>query len=518
MSAYDRATFAARWRQAVAAAPDRLFLRWEGQEGTATDWTYAQFDELVAAVAGGLIQRGVEAGDGVHLAMPNAPAFVAVWLATVRLGGWIVPSDPGSTARELREHLARTKPKLGVCERQRATTYAQAAAGDVGHVSVDVDDTELSDLRGQPLDQAQVLAATPQQRAAVMFTSGTTAAPKGVVVTQANYAFAGDIMAAASGLAEHDRQIVVLPLFHANAQYYSFAAAISVGASVVLMPRFSARGFLQQAARHQATHASLFASPMRMILARGATPVPGLRLRHVWYAQNITTEQYERLAALFGCRPRQLYGMTETIPAVLTNRRTDTVIAALGTPTLGCEVDVFAADAPQPVPDGETGEIVVRGTPGITLFAGYLDDPATTSGAFDDGWFRTGDRAWRDADGRCYFAGRGDDMLKVSGENVSVVEIEAVVASHPDVLEVAVIGQPDLVRDEVPVAYVVPRTPGQALRLGEVAAYCADRLAPVKRPRQYHVVDDLPRTSVGKIRKFLLRPQPESDRRMEAKP
>src|SRR3546814_2569977 len=131
-----------------------------------------------------------------------------------------------------------------------------------------------------------------------LFTSGTTSAPKGVVVTQANYAFAGDVMAAAAGLAKDDRQLVVLPLFHANAQYYSFASAISAGASVALMSSFSASGFLAQAVRHGATHASLFAAPMRMILARGATPVVGLQLRHCWYAQNITGDQYETLAGL----------------------------------------------------------------------------------------------------------------------------------------------------------------------------------------------------------------------------
>ena len=206
-----------------------------------------------------------------------------------------------------------------------------------------------------------------------------------------------------------DRQIVVLPLFHANAQYYSFASAIWVGASVALMHTFSASGFLPQCARHRATAASLFAAPIRMILARGEA-TDGVDLRHCWYAQNIADDQYETIAAWLGCRPRQLYGMTETIPAVLTDQAADPRPDAMGYVTGGCEVDVQDADGGSVAPD-TVGEVVVRGEPGITLFAGYLDAPDITAASFRDGWFLTGDRATRDADGRFFFDGRRSDVL-----------------------------------------------------------------------------------------------------------
>ncbi len=119
-------------------------------------------------------------------------------------------------------------------------------------------------------------------------------------------------------------------MFHANAQYYSFAAAIWAGASVALMHTFSAGKFLAQAAQHEATHASLFAAPIRMILARGAAPVAGVRLQHCWYAMNVSDDQYETLGGLFGCRPRQLYGMTETIPAVLSDESARPAAASHG--------------------------------------------------------------------------------------------------------------------------------------------------------------------------------------------
>ncbi|HEY6378290.1 MAG TPA: AMP-binding protein [Candidatus Dormibacteraeota bacterium] len=504
-----RATLAGRWRQAVEAVPERPFLVWEDSAGAVAQWSYAAFDALVGEVGAMLATSGVSTGSRVQLVLTNSPAFVATWLAATRLGACVVPSDPRSSARELALHIERTRPVVAVVGRSSAAAHAEASASRGGgpqHVVVDEDDTVLEPLRSPAAVRAAPLPG-PAQPAAVMFTSGTTSTPKGVVVTQANYAFTGDVMATAAQLGVADRQLVVLPLFHANAQYYSIAAAISVGASVALMHAFSASRFLEQAARHAATHASLFAAPMRMILASGAAPVAGLRLRHCWYAQNVNADQYTELSRLLGCRPRQLYGMTETIPAVLTNGALAPVADSMGTVTLGCDVDLQEGEG-RPVRDGETGEVVVRGVRGVTLFDEYLDDPRTTEASFRDGVFLTGDRAWRDGEGRFFFAGRGSDVLKVAGENVSVVEVEAVIAAHPGVFEAAVVGAPDPIRDEVAVAYVVRAAGHASLDEAALLSWCAERLAPAKRPRSVHFVDELPRTSVGKIRKFLLRDTP----------
>jgi len=496
----DPATFSLVWERAVARRGDAVFLVFERPDGTAATWTYQQFDAAVAEVAAGLIQRGVAPGDSVHMALANTPAFVALWLAANRLGAWIVPSDPMGRAPELAGHIQRTRPKAGFCARDRAEVYRQAAKA-----TPDLDITEVDEAAGS-LDalagSARVdwPAVEPLDRAAVMFTSGTTGQPKGVEITQANYAFCGQVMADRAVLGPNDRQLVVLPLFHVNAQYYSFASAIWAGASVALMPAFSASGFMAQAHRHRATCASLFAAPMRMILARGA-PVEGVALRHCWYAQNIADDQYETLAEWFGCRPRQLYGMTETIPAVLTEPLEDPVPSSMGQVTPGCRVTV------------RDGELLVGGEPGLTLFAGYLDDPDTTAASFTgDGWFRTGDRAWVEADGRHYFDGRRSDVLKVAGENVSVVEVESVLSAHPAVLESAVVGAPDPVRDEVPAAFVVPADPATPPSADELASWCRERLSKAKQPRSFTLVDELPRTSVGKIRKFLLKQAVESRR------
>ena len=521
------ASFAELWNRAVERHGTRPFLTFEAPDRTVTDWSYAEFDALTARVAATLVDAGVGPDCPVHLALTNSPAFVATWIAATRLGAAIVPSDPTATVAELADHLERTRPAVGLCSRDRADTYRAAASSaaelavadltviDPAVIEIDEADTVLDALtHAEPIQMSHHI--DPLARAAVMFTSGTTGRPKGVVITQANYAFAGTTMAAAADLGPDDRQLVVLPMFHANAQYYSFASAVAVGASVALMHTFSASGFVAQAARHRATHASLFAGPMRMILARGGPPDPDgppLHLRHCWFAQNLATDHYETLSEWFGCRPRQLYGMTETIPAVLTDRPDDPRPDTMGDVTHGCAVDVVDAEGGS-CRLGEVGEIVVGGRRGIELFAEYLADPSTTEASFRDGWFSTGDRAWCDDGGRFRFDGRRADVLKVSGENVSVVEVESALMEHPAVLDAVVVGAPDTVRDEVPVAFVVPAaSPGVgiiddpdelAAFVAELTAWAEARLGKAKRPHRYVIVEDLPRTSVGKIRKFLL--------------
>ena len=509
----EAVTFTESWNRAVERSPEALFLRYVAPDGTVAEWSYGDFDRRIGGVAARLEAAGVRPGRAVHLALANGPAFVAVWLAAVRLGAVMVPSDPFGRAPELAGHISRTNPAVGFCASDRAGEYRRAvgeASQLAPHLGMEVVavaeqaphlDTVIGDA-----GRSSAAAARPEigvrDPAAVMFTSGTTGRPKGVEITQANYAFCGKIMAERAGFDPDARLLVVLPLFHGNAQYYSFAAAIWSGAAVVLQPAFSASRFCDQAAAGGATAASLFAAPMRMVLARGASG-PKLNLDHCWYAQNVNDEQYAQLSELFGCLPRQLYGMTETLPAVLTEPRRDPVPSSMGQQTPGCLVDIQDA-AGRPVPDGRIGELVVGGERGITLFAGYLDDPEVTEASFRDGWLLTGDRARRDATGRYYFDGRHSEVLKVSGENVSVVAVEAVLAAHPAVLEAAVVGRPDPIRDEVPVGFVVARDPSRPPGTAELMAWCTERLGKAAMPRELTLLDELPRTSVGKIRKFLL--------------
>jgi crotonobetaine/carnitine-CoA ligase len=536
----DPMTFAQRWDTAVRAHGERTFLVFEGPDGSVSQWTYRQFDEVVGRTSALLAASGVASGSSVHVALRNCPAFIAIWLACARSGAWLVPVDPTSSARDIGRQLDRVRPAAGVCAASRADVYAagvkESAAGRLATIELEETAADVSLAAGpvRPAPSTAASAATagtagaasatagtagaasaaartvaPGDRLAVMFTSGTTSEPKGVVLTQHNYAHVADTMSAVVGLQPEHRWLVTLPLFHANAQYYCIAPAIAVGASVALTSTFSASQWLRQARDLSATHASLFAAPIRMILARRPADAPAVQLRHVWFAQNLGTKHYEEFSALAGCRPRQLYGMTETVAIVCADvsdpYRNDTI----GPPFEGRPVVLTDPETGAEALPGQPAELVLGGVPGEDLFLEYLDDAAATSRSLvrRDGstWFHTGDMVARAADGGALrFVGRRDDVIKVSGENVSLTEVEAILAQAPGVLECAVLGRPDPVRDTVPVAYVVPRDPAHPPAIDDLAEWARHNLAAAARPRDWHLIDALPRTSVGKVRRFKL--------------
>ncbi|MBC7631307.1 MAG: AMP-binding protein [Flavobacterium sp.] len=504
-------TFAALWSSRVELTPGASFLVFQEDGGSTHAWTYGEFDQVVARTAAGLAAHGVEAGTAVHMALRNSPIFVATWLACARLGAWMVPVDPASTARDLRQQIDRVKPVLGICATDRREVYA-AAAGDLPFVEVsetgsgvttDIFGVEESDELGgsgaQPL---------PGDRLAVMFTSGTTSQPKGVVLTQANYVTLARSMSGIIDLRPDHRFLVTLPMFHANAQYYCFCPAIAVGASVALTASFSASRWVQSAHDLEVTHASLFAAPVRMILARVPDDAPALHLVHVWYAQSLGEEHHARFGELVGALPRQLYGMTETVAIVTADTSTPPRHDAIGRPIPGRRLRLLDQTTGLPARSGEPGMISVAGTRGMDLFVEYLDDPAVTERSFSeiDGvtWFATGDLAAEGPDGLMRFIGRADDVIKVAGENVSLSEVEATIAQAPGVLEAAVVARPDEMRDHVPVAYVVAREDGPAPTIGDLEAWARVELSPAARPREWILIDSLPRTSVGKVKRLAL--------------
>lgn len=516
-------TFAEIWADRVATTPDASFLVFQEEDGSTRMWSYGEFDTVVTDTITLLTGHGVTAGDAVHVALRNSPAFLAFWLACSRIGAWMVPVDPASSERDLRRQLDRVTPRLGVCGGSRAVPYRAAArahglaevvelaetAADVDTIAAAATDPRAAHPATQHLDD--IAFPTPADRIAVMFTSGTTSEPKGVMLTQANYASLARTMSAAADLRARHRWLVTLPLFHGNAQYYCFAPAIAVGASVALTATFSASGWSHSAHRLQATHASLFAAPIRMILARTPDDAPQLALEHVWFAQSLGADHHDQFAKLCGVIPRQLYGMTETVAIVTADVSEPPRHDVIGHPILDRQVRLIDQTTGSEAAIGQPGMIQVAGRPGVDLFQGYLDAPEITDKAFtpiDDApgqvWFATGDLASRDEHGVLRFVGRADDVIKVAGENVSLTEVEATVAQAPGVLEVAVVAKPDPIRDVVPIAYVVPRDAAAPPSEAELFAWARTELAPAARPREWHLIEELPRTSVGKVRRFAI--------------
>jgi carnitine-CoA ligase len=505
----ESTTFQAQWQNAVRERPNATFLVFLDDDDTQHRWTYAEFDLLVSRTAGKLSTLGVRRGDAVHCALRNSPAFVLVWLASAQLGAWMVSSDPASSRTDLASQFSRTQPQVGVCATDRAAAYREASQG-FRHTLIEVDEDFRDTTDGSPL-LGRTAPSTPvaaHERLALMFTSGTTSTPKGVVLTQANYGHMGESMASLADLGEGHRWFVSLPLFHGNAQFYCFAPAINRGASVALASKFSASRWVQQARLVGATHTSLFAAPIRMILARSTTDAGRLELAHAWFAQDLAPEHYHEFARLIGCLPRQLYGMTETVSVATADMRARPSSDVIGTPTRGREVELRDPASGQRVREGDPGVLCIRGTPGVDLFKEYLDDPERTAQALRADsrgtWLYTGDLVRADSEGNLRFVGRVDDVIKVGGENVSLTEVEAHLAGAPGVLEVAVVAKEDAVLDKVPVAFVVPDHRTRPPTLEELGTWSSENLVPSARPRQWAIVETLPRTSVGKIRRFAL--------------
>ncbi len=505
-------TFDNLWRRAVVDHPDEVFLLFRSADGRVVQWSYAEFDSVVRRTAGTLVELGLTRGGTVHLVLRNCPAFIAAWLACAQIGATFVPVDPASSVRDLRSQIERVRATVAICAGSRAADYLSAMSGAADVRMLEMTETAGDVVTGAPLVAGADIALdgtlpAPTDRLAIMFTSGTTFAPKGVVLTQQNYRTVGEVMSREVGLESGHRWLVTLPLFHANAQYYCFAPAIRVGSSIALTHTFSASGWVQQANDMQATHASLFAAPIRMILARTPEDIPAATLKHVWFAQSLGREHYERFTRLAGTRPRQLYGMTETIACVTADVSDPLRHDVIGRPVADRVIRIESPTG-EPASENEPGVLWVRGKRGEDLFSEYLDDEVTTGRAFasesDWDWFKTGDLVSRDQSGSLRFVGRADDVIKVSGENVSLSEVEAVVAQAPGVFEACVIGKSDPVRDVVPIAFLVPSDPDDLPTTSDLDEFACGNLTPQSRPREWHFVDSLPRTSVGKVRRFVL--------------
>jgi crotonobetaine/carnitine-CoA ligase len=490
-------------RAGAEAHPDRPLLVYDDLEGATATYSWLEVLRRSEALAALLAEHGVRPGNTVHLHLGNRPEFLFAWFAAAHLAAVIVPTNTAGSPRELAYIIGHAGTGISITDVDglEAVRAARDLAGINGL-------TLVAERDLTPQRRASIVAARrapPTDDLGVIYTSGTTSRPKGVRVTHANYIYAGETVAAALRLSPEDRFLTVLPLFHANAQYYSTMGALVSGGTVVLARRFTASGYADLAIRHGATVGSLFASPIRMIL--GQQPHPHWRehsLRVVAYAQNLTRAEHEAWDKILGAPLLQLYGMTETIgPPVMNSlvgsRRHD----AIGRPALGYTCRVLRKDG-SPARVGEPGELVVGGVPGVSLMAGYLNDPDATHDVIKAGWLSTGDLVRQDRDGLITFVGRTRDMIKRAGENVAAGEVEAVLLDHPLVNDAAVVGVPDPIRDEEIVAFVVT-APGARVDEEDLREWCAERLAAFRVPSHISIQRELPYTAVGKVQKYQLR-------------
>ncbi|MFR9170016.1 MAG: crotonobetaine/carnitine-CoA ligase [Gordonibacter urolithinfaciens] len=518
------------WDGLVAACGERTFLRFRNRADETRSYTYRAFDEEINRAANVFLSLGVERGERVAVQLCTCPEFMVALFGLAKIGAVMVPMNDQYRAEEAAYVLEGTEATCAVIEPKFLGLYAELrdAGGRLPKgllvARMDEDDVEgaaeaRAALAADPLlrDFTALRAGAPvglsarcelssDDPAEIIFTSGTTSRPKGVVLTHANILFSGLYADWEVSLTRDDRLLTTMPACHSNFQLAALMPVLTAGAELIVIEKYSASRFWSQIREFRATVTQCVAMMLRTLMLQPALPEDrDHELREILYFLPVTTGEKEAFERRFGARLMNTYGSTETVGWVLTDPPSGPRNwPSVGRAGLGYEVRVMGDDGAEAAP-GEVGEIQVKGVPGRTVMKGYFRNPEATAAAFtEDGWLRTGDKGYMDESGWFFFVDRKANMIKRAGENISAGEVENVLECHPAIAESAAIGVPDPIRDQAVKAFVRLEA-GARLTEEEVRAHCEEHLAPFKVPSLVEFVEDFPRTCSMKIEKKLLK-------------
>ena len=471
--------------------------------------TYADLDRRSAATAAGLGTLGVSRGDVVAVLLYNCPEFIEAMFAVSRLGAVFMPINWRLAGEEVAYIAAHAGARCVISEPELAPLAEAARPRLAGapFVSVGVqglDWTSFAALSAAgpapPIEDVE-----PDDLHRLMYTSGTTARPKGVMITYANLYWKNVAHVVEFGITGADKGLACGPLYHVGALDLTTTTVLYAGGTVEIHRKFDATDVLDTIERRGITNVWLAPSMVNALLTHPTVEgrdLSGLRLI-IDGGEKMPLPLIERLTRAFpSAWFADAFGMTETVSGdtFLDKRKTVEKIGSVGKPCLHLEVGIVDDDD-RPVPAGTLGEIVLRGP---KVFKGYWKDTEATAAAFRGDWFHTGDIGYLDAEGYLYIADRKKDLIISGGENIASPEVERVLYEHPAVLEASVVGRPDPRWGEVPVAFVVLRD-GAHASAEELQEFCRARLARFKTPRGVEFVDALPRNPSGKVLKRVLR-------------
>lgn len=477
----------------LAVRPHHLALI----DSNGTRITFAEFDRMVGAMASDLSARGLGRGDRLLIAAENAGSQIGLLNAAWRLGAIGVPVNARMTAPELDRIVDHADPRL-IVTLDHASTAAEAHGVRLGAQAWDtpLDRLGVTAQRSGAIPEAMPDGAS--RVAVILYTTGTTGTPKGVMLTHGNLLFGGTTSARLRQLSPSDTIVGVLPLTHVFGLSSMMVAALASGATLRLMTRFDPAQVLHAIAGGATVLPAvpqMHALIMSAAAAQGMTRAPGA-LRYVSSgAAPLDPDWKRRAEAFYGSALQNGYGLTETTAGVtLTDNPPGVPDVSVGRPLPG--VDLAIAD-----PDGDgVGEVLTRG-PHVT--PGYFRNDAATEALFDaDGWLHTGDLGRVDAGGNLHIMGRSKELIIRGGFNVYPPEVEAALNEHPGVVQSAVIGRKLEGGNEEVLAFCQIRDP--ALTAAALAAFAAERLSPYKRPARIVLTDALPAAPTGKILKSAL--------------
>lgn len=476
----------------AAAHPDRVFVVTDEAE-----WSFGAVDGGARRFARVLRERGIRPGDHVALIAGNSAGFLVAWFGINLAGAVAVTVNTQLVGEGLAYVVSQSEAKLVIAD--RAFLSGQGAVGQGTFHGIPLlelaADPHLLDAGhdGVALDPVRLPPLAP---ATMMYTSGTTGLPKGVVNSHAAYLAAGEQMVAALRFRADDRCMVVLPLFHANPQMYAVMSALDVGCTLILRDKFSASAFFDDARRFRATCFTYVGTILSILVARHAEDRDhGLRFCTGGGAPEKVWREAEQR---FGVKVRELYGMTEIGGFVCVNTEDATRVGSCG--RIRPDMDVRIVDAEDNErAAGEQGEIVVRPLkPGVIL-TGYWRQPDKMVEASRNLWFHTGDRGHVDADGYVFFHGRIKELIRRGGEMVSPVELETVLRKMPGVADCAAVGIEDAVMGQEIKVVVVPA--GEAVAPASVIDFLRERVPGFMLPRYVELAPAIPKTETEKVQR-----------------
>ncbi|AVV42037.1 4-coumarate--CoA ligase family protein [Streptomyces sp. ID05-04B] len=485
----------------------------DGTDGTTL--TYDQLDRFHRRVAAALAEAGVAKGDVLALHSPNTVAFPIAFYAATRAGATVTTVHPLATAEEFAKQLDDSAARWIVTVSPLLQTARRAAELAGGVQEIFVCDTapghrSLVDMLGSAAPEPQVAIDPVADVAALPYSSGTTGVPKGVMLTHRQIATNLAQLEPAISAGPGDRILAVLPFFHIYGLTALMNAPLRRGATVVVLPRFDLETFLAAIQKHRIT--GLYVAPPIVLALAKHPAVAAYDLTSLKYVISAAAPLDAALAA--ACAERldlppvgQAYGMTELSPGthvVPLSAMREAPGGTVGRLIAGTEMRIVSLDDPgKDLGVGEAGEILIRGP---QVMKGYLGRPDATADMIDDaGWLHTGDVGRVDEGGWLFVVDRVKELIKYKGFQVAPAELEALLLTHPQIADAAVIGVYDDDGNEVPHAFVVRRPTAPELAAGEVAMYVAERVAPYKRVRHVTFVDAVPRAASGKILRRRLR-------------
>ena len=491
----------------VASSPDKTFLIFEE-----TEISYGDFDRTVNWVANGLQQLGVGAGDRVCVMLSNCPPFLYTWFALMKLGAILVPINSAFRQTETQYIVAHAGAAAIVVDALTGPVVDSIAPA-LPHLRhrISIDDAPgamempWSALIAGQSDQFTGPPLEPEQTASIIYTSGTTGTPKGVMQPHRSYLVAGESFAMRTSLHADDRVMTILPLFHANAQFYSTMGTLVAGATMILMPRFSASRFWAQVNACAATQFNFIGAIARMLYNQAPSPLDHHHHVRLACGAPMPLEIYDDFERRFNLTVLETYGLSEC-PMGTSNLVDMRKPGSMGKPSRHPESSKYTrvrlvGDDDRDVQAGEVGEILLQSP---ALMTAYYRDPERTAQAMQGGWFHTGDYAYEDSEGFYFFVDRKKDLIRRRGENISSVEVERVLNDHPAVAESAVIPIPAALSEDDILAYVVLR-PGTQITVNALKDWCAERLAGFKVPTDLAFLPELPKTPTQRVEKYKLR-------------